>query len=72
MEQLRRQNAQEKNVSTILGLESTLPKSEKRKELEKDKKKRKSNNIEELKNLSRLKKEIDDDTVKIIRLKKRK
>ena len=72
MEQLRRQNAQEKNVSTILGLESTLSKSEKRKELEKDKKKRKSNNIEELKNLSRLKKEIDDDTVKIIRLKKRK
>ena len=39
MEQLRRQKAQEKNVSTILGLESTLSKSEKRKELEKDKKK---------------------------------
>ena len=40
MEQLRRQNDQEKNLSRSLGAENTLLDLEKRTELEKDKKKR--------------------------------
>ena len=66
MEQLRQQNAQEKNLNRILGAEETLLDLENRKQFKKGEE-REDNIIKDVKNLFRLKKEVDDKTVKSIR-----
>ena len=80
--QLRQQNAQEKSLNRILGAENTLLNPEKKNKemmnslkLEKEKK-RKVNIIKNVKNIFRLKKEMNKNTINsiqnIFRLKKGK
>ena len=59
MEQLRQQYAQKINLNRIVGAVNTLPESEKRK--------REDNIMKDIKNLFRLRKEIDNSATKDIR-----
>ena len=59
MEQLRQQYAQKINLSRIVGAVNALPESEKRK--------REDNIMKDIKNLFRLRKEIDNSATKDIR-----
>ena len=66
MEQLRRQNAQKINFNRIVGAVNALSESEKRK---------RQDNMKDIKNLFKLRKEIDNSTIigiiNLFRLKKK-